>query len=330
MKRQFPLLFWCLAASVSAAERPEFIFPVNCDYGVDCVIQNYVDNDPTEAWRDYQCGQQTYDGHTGTDIRIINLPQMAAGISVLAAAEGMVIATRDGVSDTYLEPEKRDEISKIGLGNAVVIKHQNGWRTIYGHLKQNSLMVQKGDMVTREQKLGEIGLSGLTEFPHVHFQVQHFGQIIDPFTGTQQFSLCGDTANNLWNENVVEQTTYLSGFLLDYGFNDQPPVNYRDIESGEFNEGIDEDSEHLFFWVRLIGLSAGDQITLSITYPDNDTVKSRTFSKLATGKAQIFYYLGIPNPVDPSGDWQGELILKRASLPQIRKSFSYIVDAEED
>lgn len=323
MKRQLPQLLWCLAASVSAAERPEFIFPVDCDYGIDCVIQNYVDNDPTEAYRDYQCGQQTYDGHTGTDIRIINLPQMNSGVAVLAAADGKVVATRDGVADTYLDRKKRDEISKTGLGNAVVIEHQNGWRTIYGHLKEGSLMVQKGDIVTSEQKLGDIGLSGLTEFPHVHFQVQYLGQTTDPFTGIQRFSICGDSADNLWSMDTFEQVTYTSGFLLDYGFNDQPPANYWDIESGEFDGGIDENSEHLFFWVRLIGLPADSQITLNITSSDNETVKSKTFDKLKTSKAQIFYYVGIKNPEEQSGNWVGELILKRPSLPKSRKSFSY-------
>ncbi|WP_020582429.1 M23 family metallopeptidase [Endozoicomonas elysicola] len=323
MKRQLPQLLWCLAASVAAAERPEFIFPVDCDYGIDCVIQNYVDNDPTEAYREYQCGQQTYDGHTGTDIRIINLPQMNSGVAVLAAADGKVVATRDGVADTYLDRKKRDEISKTGLGNAVVIEHPNGWRTIYGHLKEGSLMVQKGDIVTSEQKLGDIGLSGLTEFPHVHFQVQYLGQTTDPFTGIQRFSVCGDNTDNLWSMDAFKQVTYEPGFLLDHGFNDQPPANYKDIESGEFNNGIDEGSDHLFFWVRLIGLAAGSQITLNITSPDNETVKSKTFDKLKTSKAQIFYYVGIKNPEEQSGNWVGELILKQPSLPKSRKSFSY-------
>ncbi|WP_419534358.1 peptidoglycan DD-metalloendopeptidase family protein [Endozoicomonas sp.] len=330
MKRQLFQLIWCLTTSVSAAEKPQFIFPVDCDYGVDCIIQNYVDNDPTDAYRDYHCGHQTYNGHTGTDIRIINLPQMASGIAVLAAADGTVVAIRDGVPDIYLDQKKRDEISKIGLGNAVVIEHNDGWRTLYGHLKRESLMVQKGDIVTSGQKLGDIGLSGLTQFPHVHFQVQYLGQTTDPFTGLQRFSLCEDTENNLWSEDAFEQVIYQSGFLLDYGVNDRPPVSYRDIESGEFNQGTNDDSENLFAWVRFIGLPAGSQVTLSITSPDGETVKSKTFDKLKTSKAQNFYYMGMPNPVDQPGSWQAEVILKRPSQPKSRQVFSYTVDAVED
>ena len=206
----------------------------------------------------------------------------------------------------------------------------DGWRTLYGHLKRESLMVQKGDTVTSGQKLGDIGLSGLTQFPHVHFQVQYLGQTTDPFTGLQRFSLCEDTENNLWSEDAFEQVIYQSGFLLDYGVNDQPPVSYRDIESGEFNQGTNDDSENLFTWVRFIGLPAGSQVTLSITSPDGETVKSKTFDKLKTSKAQNFYYMGIPNPVDQPGSWQAEVILKRPSQPKSRQVFSYTVDAVED
>ncbi len=322
-------LFWLLSLSTgaSAAETPSFIFPVDCDYGVDCFIQNYADNDPSPAYRDYQCHHQTYNGHSGTDIRLINLPQMASGVAVLAAAAGEVVAIRDGVEDIYLDPEKRAQIETIGLGNAVILKHPDGWLTLYGHLKKDSLKVSKGDQVGQGQVLGHIGLSGLTAFPHVHFQVKYQDKTIDPFTGTSMSENCGNTESTLWHPFLLEQLTYFQGSLLDHGFSDQRPPDYQAIESGTFNQGAATESPHLFFWVRLIGLSAGDQITLHLINPDGQPLKQHTFPALTRSKAQQFYYIGMKNPVGQPGHWQGQITLERSGVPVMEKTFSYIVEA---
>ncbi|WP_252177935.1 M23 family metallopeptidase [Endozoicomonas sp. 4G] len=323
-------LAWSLAAS--ADESPDFIFPVACHYGVDCFIQNYVDHDPTAGYSDYQCRQQTYDGHSGTDIRLINLPQMDKGVPVLAAASGKVVATRDGVTDAYLDPARREEIKRIGLGNAVVIQHSHGWRTIYGHLKKGSLTIKKGDHVIQGQSLGEIGLSGLTEFPHVHFQVTHHNKTIDPFIGKPDRGKCGDTLNSQWLGTADNKITYFPGLLLDQGFSKTPPENYRTIETGNFNKGSGDKSQHLFFWVRFIGLSMGDQVTLSFVAPNSERIREHSFPKLKSSKAQQLYYIGIKNPaIQPGrpGRWQGGVRLERTSMPPINKVFDYAVGVED-
>src|SRR5262249_35663984 len=48
----------------------ELGLPIDCEVGRSCVIQNYVDHDPSPNARDYQCGTLTYDGHNGTDFRL--------------------------------------------------------------------------------------------------------------------------------------------------------------------------------------------------------------------------------------------------------------------
>src|SRR5690606_21465600 len=47
-----------------------FAWPVNCDVGRDCFIQQYVDHDAGDGYSDYRCGPLSYDTHKGTDIRI--------------------------------------------------------------------------------------------------------------------------------------------------------------------------------------------------------------------------------------------------------------------
>jgi hypothetical protein len=58
---------------------PSFALPIDCEIGKSCVLQNYVDRDPGPGARDYRCGPLAYDGHKGTDIRVIDLPAFKRG-----------------------------------------------------------------------------------------------------------------------------------------------------------------------------------------------------------------------------------------------------------
>ena len=89
-------LLW---SSAAWAQTPQFVWPVACEIGRTCVIQQYVDHDPGPGARDYTCGTLVYDGHTGTDIRVPDLAAQRAGVDVLAAADGAVLRTRDGMAD---------------------------------------------------------------------------------------------------------------------------------------------------------------------------------------------------------------------------------------
>lgn len=64
-------------------------------------------------------------------------------------------------------------------GNYVVIKHDNGYYTLYGHMTQN-LNVNVGDTVTRGQIIGSMGSSGSSTGTHLHFGVS----IGEPNRGT--------------------------------------------------------------------------------------------------------------------------------------------------
>ena len=61
-----------------------------------------------------------------------------------------------------------------GLGNVVEIDHGNGYVTRYGHLAD--ITVSKGQRVSRGKKIAEIGISGNSFAPHLHFEVLHDGQ----------------------------------------------------------------------------------------------------------------------------------------------------------
>lgn len=149
-------------ASVAEASDIRLAWPVDCTLGQDCHIQQYVDHDTSKGARDFTCNGLSYDGHKGTDIALPSLRAMQDGVDVYAAASGVVIGRRDGMTDQYLTDRNRNTIKGRECGNAVTLRHADGWQTQYCHLKQGSVTVHKGDKVRVGRKLGQIGLSGST------------------------------------------------------------------------------------------------------------------------------------------------------------------------
>jgi murein DD-endopeptidase MepM/ murein hydrolase activator NlpD len=60
---------------------------------------------------------------------------------------------------------------KAVIGNYVVIKHAGGEFSHYAHLKQGSVRVKTGDAVARGQVIGQLGQTGNSTEPHLHFQL---------------------------------------------------------------------------------------------------------------------------------------------------------------
>lgn len=70
-----------------------------------------------------------------------------------------------------------------GYGNLVVINHQNGYHTYYGHF--SSLYVSAGQRVAKGQALGRMGSTGRSSGIHVHFEVRQNGVALDPLSFLQ-------------------------------------------------------------------------------------------------------------------------------------------------
>jgi len=69
-----------------------------------------------------------------------------------------------------------------GYGNYVVIDHGNGYRTLYGHMLNGSVVVKAGQKVSQGQKLGTMGSTGRSTGTHLHFEVQSTGGNINPLS----------------------------------------------------------------------------------------------------------------------------------------------------
>src|SRR5262249_323708 len=148
-----------------------------------------------------------YDKHNGIDIRLLDMAAQKRGVAVLAAAPGRVARLRDGVQDISIRTPGAPSVDGRECGNGVVIDHGGGWETQYCHLAQGSVRVKVGETVKAGTPLGLVGLSGDTEFPHLHITVRHAGQVVDPFApvGTAAGTCVGQgvPAGGLWTPQAA-------------------------------------------------------------------------------------------------------------------------------
>jgi murein DD-endopeptidase MepM/ murein hydrolase activator NlpD len=237
----------------ASAQEPSFRLPVACEIGRTCFIQHYVDRDPGPDSQDYQCGTLTYEGHNGTDIRVPTMAGQKAGVDVVAAAGGRVLRMRDGVEDTSIAGRDRASVRNTECGNGAVVDHGQGWETQYCHMAKGSMAVKPGDTVKAGDKIGRIGLSGLTEFPHLHFTVRRDGKVVDPFAAGAPDKACGG-GKSLWDQSIQQALAYQPGSVLNKGFA-TGPVTMEAIESGAAErETPTTKSPALVAYVRAIGL----------------------------------------------------------------------------
>jgi murein DD-endopeptidase MepM/ murein hydrolase activator NlpD len=94
--------------------------------------------------------------HSGLDLAA------PAGTPIRAAMSGRVTAA--GWSDTF--------------GNYVVVSHHSGYRTLYGHM--SVIRVRSGSYVGTGERIGDVGSTGLSTGPHLHFTVYKNGVTVNP------------------------------------------------------------------------------------------------------------------------------------------------------
>jgi hypothetical protein len=102
-------------------------------------------------------GKRWGKSHEGVDI------PARVGASILSSNDGVVVYSGNGIG---------------GYGNITVISHEGGLFTVYAHAKKN--FTSKGDFVYRGQVIAQVGLTGRTTGPHLHYEVRHDSKAVDP------------------------------------------------------------------------------------------------------------------------------------------------------
>ncbi|WP_291238878.1 M23 family metallopeptidase [Gemmobacter sp.] len=281
----------------------ELALPVACDLGKTCFIQHYPDHDPGPAAQDHACGSLTYDGHDGTDFALNSLSAMQTGVAVLAAAPGVVRGARDGRPDISVSDPGAPPLDGMDCGNGVAIQHEGGYETQYCHLKQGSLRVKPGDRVEAGTPLGEVGLSGNTEFPHLHLTLRQNGVAIDP--AAPRLRGCGGGGPDLWQADLPPPV----GGIIAAGFAPQVP-EFAQIKQGDVPAPVAK-SDGMVLWAYLYGTRAGDRLVLDLQGPEGRIIADSL--ALERTQAQSFRAIGqrLRAAQWPAGVYSGTAILTR-------------------
>lgn len=234
-----------------------FSNPIKARYKEDYIIVNYVDwsnAGSREAW----CGTKTYPGHNGTDFVLDGFLSMRKGIDINAVDNGIVTSIKDGLFDE----ETKVNASK-GFGNYICIRHPGNYYTYYAHLKKNSIKVKLGDSVKRDQVIAQIGSSGNSTDPHLHFEFWWDSTtVIDPFkascgnfTSFWEDQLAYDTTHQVWRSGMLEGLTSLDSLR----FNDYQKTEFdidKDYYATYWNlgYGLREGAKYSFQWYNQAGI----------------------------------------------------------------------------
>jgi lipoprotein NlpD len=108
---------------------------------------------PVTAWFGPRKGRP----HDGIDI------VAPKGTPVLAAEKGKVIYSDDGIS---------------GYGNLIIIQHEGGFHSVYGHNARNRVDVD--EVVSKKQVIAEVGNTGRSSGYHLHFEIRKNQRAVDP------------------------------------------------------------------------------------------------------------------------------------------------------
>jgi len=90
------------------------------------------------------------------------------------------------IAQYYGAPVKASESGEVifageykGYGNLIILRHNNGYSTRYGHLSK--IIVKYGEKVRQGEVIGYVGNSGSVTGPHLHFEIRRYGKAINPY-----------------------------------------------------------------------------------------------------------------------------------------------------
>ncbi|RPE67148.1 peptidase M23-like protein [Pacificibacter maritimus] len=296
--------------------------PIDCTLGSDCYIQNYVDTDPSSAAQDFTCGALTYNGHKGVDFALPTQADMLKPVNVLASAAGRVVATRDGMADISQKSPNAPNVSGVECGNGLVLDHGGGWTTQYCHMKRGSLIVKQGDQIERGAPLGQVGLSGRTEFPHVHIVARKDGKVIDPFNpfASKTSNACTTTpTDSLWDQPIAYQSTS----LLQVGIASSEP-EYAAIKAGTvLVDSLPVSSPALVVYGFAFGGQTNDIMRLTLRGPKGIVAQRDVTS--TKNQAQFFNATGRKSSQSwPEGTYEAQVEIERNGI--VISSMSHQID----
>ncbi|HTV70497.1 MAG TPA: M23 family metallopeptidase [Rhizobiaceae bacterium] len=325
---KLPLAAILLLAGLIPARAIELGLPVACTIGEDCFVQQFADMDSGPAAADPFCGTAAYDGHDGIDIRVRSMRDMERGVPVIAAADGVVAGSRDEMPDRLLvSPADRETVAGKECGNGVLLQHPDGYETQYCHMRLGSIAVKQGDEVKRGDKLGEIGASGLVEFPHMHLSVRKNGEKIDPMTGRSLSAGCladAASAAPLFSGEVTKALGHGETGLLAAGLAGNV-IDHSALTVEGPPPTATSSSQATIAWAWFTNMRAGDRIGFRLTAPDGSVVVEHVSDPVDRAKADYSGFAGKRGAPMP-GSYEIKLSLVRDGAAILEKMLSVTID----
>lgn len=113
------------------------------------------------------------DGKLVSDKNAENENYYGFGAKLIAVADGVVSYALDGEPENIpkIGPKRETLTRKNFAGNVVILDIGDGIYAVYAHIKKDSIVVKVGDRVKKGQVLAELGNTGNSGGPHLHFHV---------------------------------------------------------------------------------------------------------------------------------------------------------------
>jgi hypothetical protein len=219
------------------------------------------------------------------------------GMAVVAVADGEIIDKHDG------EPDQNCAFNPSADANLVVLRHDTGKVTIYGHMKTGSVTPRKiGDRVEQGDYLGIMGSSGLSTGPHLHLGVQDMSNnLFDPYAGA-----C-NTLNNesLWEDQEDYREQEILTLATHSAAPEVPPCPQPEIPHFE---DVFAASEMVFVSVAVRDIAESEEVFIEVIDSFGRVAISTTVINDRPGISSMLQaILGFPLSQNPP---QGEYVFR--------------------
>ncbi|MCB5271092.1 MAG: urea transporter [Candidatus Cloacimonetes bacterium] len=174
------------------------------------------------------------------------------GKTVYAAAGGYVAKVVNSVPDNPIGEVNTRE----NWGNYISINHGYGFYTLYAHLKEGSVKLAEGDYIKMGEKIGQVGNSGRSFVPHLHFQAQ---AAIDAGSRTLFSHILNykihkdDGPNRFVTSGIPEEGELVSALVPEKGLANILRLSYGQKQSFEVEDQTGKRLEHWQVDLDLMG-----------------------------------------------------------------------------
>ncbi len=231
-----------VAAPIAAAPAPSFDLPVRCVLGEECATLDFFDHGDQ---RDFACGNRAAPRSVYTRFALLGEHLGRRDLAIVAAADGRVVGRGE---------------------NGLTLEHGGGWRTVY-RFDTGTAQLPVGTAVARGDVLGRLTPFkwGTSPAAVMGFAVTKDGRALDPFRPEPTSAGCGTSGDTRWSPAAQAALGYVATAVLDAGF------AAKDLDAAGLQAGdlppVTRESTHLSFWVRRVGLRAGDRELIQVLDP---------------------------------------------------------------